>query len=159
MPMLAQVAHGDLAAQLVQRMVRIRHGDEVHGHQRLAAEPGRHTRCDAEIRRATLQRLCGAAEHRFEPLDARLRALCTEAIQADEHHPGWKQHFDGQADLCLPACRDLASGALELAGIVEQCPRASVEHLTDASEHCFAPLDLERAHLEHPLQLLHGIGD
>src|SRR6185369_17534894 len=101
----------------------------------------------------------GAADHRFQPLDPRLRTLGAEATETIEHHPGRKQHLDGQPDLRLPTGRGLARCALDLASIVEQCSRASIEHLPDAREDRLASLDLEGTHLEHPLELLNRIGD
>src|SRR5207342_1210086 len=97
----------------------------------------------AEVRYAALQRLGRAADHRLQPLDPRLRALCAQAAEAVEHHPCRKQHLDSQPDLRLPTSRGLACRALDFTGIVEQRSRASIEHLADAREHCLAALDLE----------------
>ena len=65
-------------------MIRMSGRHEGEPHQRLAAEPRWDTRREREVHTALEQRLGRAAEHRLDHLDACMRRLLSEAVEAFE---------------------------------------------------------------------------
>ena len=104
-PVLAKILEREAPTEPEQRMIRMSGRHEGEPHQRLTAEPRRDTRRKREIHAALEQRLRRAAEHRLDHLDACIRRLTSEAVQAFEQQPGRKDDLDGDRDLRLPTRR------------------------------------------------------
>ena len=81
----------------MQRVIRMGDEHEAQAHQRLALESGGNAAEDGQVRRALRQRIGVVPEHRFEHLDARLRALLAEAIEAFQQQPGREEDLDRDA--------------------------------------------------------------
>jgi len=71
----------------------------------------------------------------------------------------WEDDVHRDADLGLPAAREVGSRTLDPPGLLDQRLAAAVEHLSGGSEHGSAALQLEDLHAEQVLELLDRVGD
>ncbi len=83
----AQIADGQLAAEAVQRMIGMRDRNRAQPHQGVAKKTRRHLRRDRKIRPPGKDGFGRAAHHRFDDLDARVRALGPEALETLQQEP------------------------------------------------------------------------
>jgi hypothetical protein len=157
-----QLAQRRLATEPVQRMVGMRDQHEAHAQQRLTDETGWNDAEDREIGPALSvcirERIGAVAEHGFDDLDARGRALLAEAIQACQQQPRRKQHFDRDAQLGFPAGGKPLRRPLEPRRFIQQVARTMQQHPAGRRQHCLAPCDLESLHSELRFDLLDRVG-
>ena len=157
--MRAQVLQRERPAEVVQRMVGRREADEAHLHQRVARESCRDDGADREVGLALDERFLGAAEHRFDQLDARLGPLRGELREALEQQPGREHDLRREPQFGLPALREFAGGVLEPRRLLEQGFASPVQHLAGGGEHGLAAADLEHLHAQQALEFLHCVGE
>src|SRR5262245_6326664 len=108
MSVFAQVAHREVAPESMQRMIGMSHGYEINVHQQLATHTRRYSRRDRKVGGSRNQDFRGPADHGLEPLDVSVRTFKAEAIQAVEHEPRGKEHFNRESDFGLPPRGDFA---------------------------------------------------
>ena len=155
--MLAQILHRQVAAELVQGVLRRRGSNGVELNQQIAVESARHVRADGEIDTPFQQEFVGAAEYRFVELDAGIGNLVAETGQRLQQQPGRKHDLHRETQLGLPAPRQRTGGLFHAGRFVEQGAATSVQQLSGFSQHRTPPENLEQAQLQHLLDLLHGI--
>jgi hypothetical protein len=155
---VTQVARRERTIQMMERVIRVRRSDEAHSPQRLARGANRCAGCDGQVRRALRQqRLCRSTQHGLEDFDARAGTDHGETLEASEEEPRGEQDLDGHANLGFPSSRDLLRCAFEIDRLLEEHAGATIQELAHGRQERFAPPDLERAHRQEGLELLHRI--
>ncbi len=155
--MRAQVAFGQRPSEAVQRMIGMRGRDHPQAREGIGGAALRNDGRKREVCAPLGERLGRAREDRLDQLDARMRALGAEAVEALQQQPVREHDVRGDGDLGFPAGGNQPRRALDPARLVEQHARAPLQHLAGRRQHCLAAADFERLHAEQRLQLLHGV--
>jgi len=148
-----------LALQAVQRVVGVGHRDKFHGAQFGTQIAGNIETADGQVSHAFEQHFLDAGQHLFTQTHATAAALRHKGGQGT-HQPGvGVGSVDHQAHLGFPALFHVMGEVFELAGLLDQLPRAAQQHAAGLGQHRLAAVNAQQRHAELILHAGHGVAD
>ncbi|MNZ73989.1 hypothetical protein D3C78_924230 [compost metagenome] len=139
---------GQFALQAVQRVVRMGHGDELDVGQLVAELVGEDQAADGEVGLAFVERFLDARQHFLAQQHAAAAALRHEGGEGVDHLAGRIGGIHHQAHFGFPALFHVVRQLFQLAGLLDQLPRAAQQQGAGVGEHRLAPVDAQQRHAE-----------
>ncbi len=143
-----QILESQLALQAMQCVIGVGDGDELDVGQIGTQLTGQDQAADGQIGLALGERLLDAGQHLLAQQYAATAALRHEGGEGFDHLAGRIGGVQDQAYLGFPALLHVMSQFLELAGLLDQLPRAAQEQGACFGEHCLASVDAQQRYAE-----------
>ncbi|VVO37335.1 hypothetical protein PS691_05426 [Pseudomonas fluorescens] len=154
-----QILEVQFAVQPVQGVFRVGHRDELDVAQFRAQVAGNVVAADGQVGNAFEQHFFDPGQHFFAQAHPAAPALRHERSQGT-HQSGIRVgRVDHQPHFGFPALLHMVRQVFELAGLFDQLPRATQQHLAGFGQHGFTAVDTQQRHAELVLHARHGIAD
>ena len=154
-----QILEAQLTLQAVQWVFRVGDGDEFHFTQFNAEVASDVQRADGQVGGAFEQYFLDPGQHLLTQAHTAAAALRHEGGQGADEVGGGVGGIHHQAHLGFPALFHVVSQIFQLAGLLDQLPRAAQQHVAGLGEYGFAPVDAQQRYAELFLHARHGIAD